>query len=82
MIPLVADLISTFTDVAETAVDSAPAVQNNLFTVVHSLFPQIPESYYIILYFVCAFIVCLSFKFLIDFLKIVFSLIFRKGGYY
>lgn len=62
------------------AIDSASAV-STLRGVISSLFSGIPESYYVFVYFTMAFIVCVSFKFLIDFLKIVFSLIFNKGGF-
>lgn len=57
------------------------AVNESLFQFVSSLFQGIPDSYYFIIYFVMAFMVCVTFKFLIDFLKIIFSLIFSKGGF-
>lgn len=57
------------------------AANPTLLDKVMSLFNPIPESYHFIVYFAVLFIVCVSFKFLIDFLKIIFSMIFSKGGF-
>lgn len=62
---------------AAESVASSPS----LYDKVLSLFGAIPESYHFIVYFAVLFIVCVSFKFLIDFLKIIFSMIFSKGGF-
>ena len=59
---------------------SANAV-STLIGVIRNLFTGIPESYLVFVYFTMAFIACLTFKFLIDFLKIIFSLIFNRGGF-
>ena len=61
--------------------DKAPSAVSTLIGVLTNLFSGLPESYYIFIYFTMAFMICLSFKFLIDFLKIVFSLIFNRGGF-
>ena len=61
--------------------DTSAYAVSTLIGVLQNLFLGIPESYFIFLYFTMAFIVCLTFKFLIDFLKIVFSLIFNRGGF-
>lgn len=61
--------------------EMAPNAVSNLYSILSSLFTGIPNSYRFFIYFVMVFMVCLSFKFLIDFLKIVFSLIFNKGGF-
>lgn len=61
--------------------DKAPSAVSTLIGVLNGLFNGLPESYWIFIYFTMTFIICVSFKFLIDFLKIVFSLIFTKGGF-
>lgn len=62
-------------------VDTATRAVATLVSKIMSLFSPIPETYQFFVYFVVAFIICVSFKFLIDFLKIIFSMIFSKGGF-
>ena len=69
----------TSTDAAQAVVNS-PKVISSFVTTLETLFSGVPQSYAFFMYFAMTFIVCISFKFLIDFLKIVFSLIFNKGG--
>lgn len=73
--------IDTVGEVSLGTVETSANAVSSLFQFILSLFYDIPESYYFIIYFVMAFMVCVVFKFLIDFLKIIFSMIFTKGGF-